>query len=159
MHAFRNPRTDEYVLDRLHVPNIAYRLLQCWHQYLQNSTNLIRLAGWVQRTSTWNLSTGPCADLIYRYLLATCTFTPLYGRLCNVLGRKGANRTALFFAAAGVIMCGLSSSMEMLIVARFVCRSLLMHRQESHEVVLSSREWEVEGFSPHLRKFAYYALS
>ncbi|KIM49857.1 hypothetical protein M413DRAFT_21980 [Hebeloma cylindrosporum] len=53
------------------------------------------------------------------YLLATCTFTPLYGRLCNVLGRKGANHTALLFAAVGVLMCGLSSSMEMLILARF----------------------------------------
>ncbi|XP_006458763.1 hypothetical protein AGABI2DRAFT_115784 [Agaricus bisporus var. bisporus H97] len=54
------------------------------------------------------------------YLLATCTFTPLYGRLCNVLGRKGANQTALFFAAAGCVMCGLSNSMEMLILARFL---------------------------------------
>lgn len=54
------------------------------------------------------------------YLLATCTFTPLYGRLCNVLGRKGANRTALFFAAAGCVMCGLSRNMEMLIAARFL---------------------------------------
>ncbi|KAF4615525.1 hypothetical protein D9613_003503 [Agrocybe pediades] len=53
------------------------------------------------------------------YLLATCTFTPLYGRLCNVLGRKGANRTALLFAGLGVLLCGLSRSMEMLIVARF----------------------------------------
>uniref|UniRef100_A0A8H7XZJ5 Major facilitator superfamily (MFS) profile domain-containing protein n=1 Tax=Psilocybe cubensis TaxID=181762 RepID=A0A8H7XZJ5_PSICU len=54
------------------------------------------------------------------YLLATCTFTPLYGRLCNVLGRKGANHTALVFAGAGVLMCGLSNSMEMLITARFL---------------------------------------
>ncbi|PPQ91935.1 hypothetical protein CVT25_000978 [Psilocybe cyanescens] len=54
------------------------------------------------------------------YLLATCTFTPLYGRLCNVLGRKGANHLALFFAGAGVLMCGLSKSMEMLILARFL---------------------------------------
>jgi MFS family permease len=55
-----------------------------------------------------------------RYLLATCSFTPLYGRLCNVLGRKGANQTALFFAGLGVLMCGLSTNMETLIVARFV---------------------------------------
>ncbi|TFK35458.1 vacuolar amino acid permease [Crucibulum laeve] len=54
------------------------------------------------------------------YLLATCTFTPLYGRLCNVMGRKGANHTALVFCALGVLMCGLSNSMEMLIVARFL---------------------------------------
>ncbi|KAF9481292.1 vacuolar amino acid permease [Pholiota conissans] len=53
------------------------------------------------------------------YLLATCTFTPLYGRLCNVLGRKGANQVAMLFAGLGVLMCGLSTSMEMLILARF----------------------------------------
>ncbi|KAF8505120.1 MFS general substrate transporter [Hysterangium stoloniferum] len=33
-----------------------------------------------------------------KYLLATCTFTPLYGRLSNVMGRRGANQTAVFFA-------------------------------------------------------------
>ncbi|KAF8179676.1 vacuolar amino acid permease [Pholiota molesta] len=53
------------------------------------------------------------------YLLATCTFTPLYGRLCNVLGRKRANQVAMLFAGVGVLMCGLSTSMEMLIIARF----------------------------------------
>ncbi|KAI8974212.1 vacuolar amino acid permease [Trametes punicea] len=54
------------------------------------------------------------------YLLATCTFTPLYGRLCTVLGRRGANQVAVFFAGLGTIACGLSSSMEMLIAARFL---------------------------------------
>ncbi|KAJ6567026.1 MFS general substrate transporter [Mycena capillaripes] len=54
------------------------------------------------------------------YLLATCTFTPLYGRLCNVLGRRGANHTALIFAATGTIGCGLSRNMESLILARFI---------------------------------------
>lgn len=56
----------------------------------------------------------------YSYLLAICTFTPLYGRLCNVLGRRGANQTAVIFAALGTLVCGLSNSMEMLIAARFV---------------------------------------
>lgn len=51
---------------------------------------------------------------------ATCVFTPLYGRLCNVLGRRGANQTAVVFSALGTLACGLSGSMEMLIVARFV---------------------------------------
>ncbi|KAJ7490869.1 major facilitator superfamily domain-containing protein [Mycena latifolia] len=54
------------------------------------------------------------------YLLATCTFTPLYGRLCNVLGRRGANQTAIMFAALGTIGCGLSRNMESLILARFI---------------------------------------
>ncbi|KAF8061818.1 major facilitator superfamily domain-containing protein [Lyophyllum atratum] len=54
------------------------------------------------------------------YLLAICTFTPLYGRLCDVLGRKGASQVALFFTCLGVLGCGLSQSMEMLIVSRFL---------------------------------------
>jgi len=56
------------------------------------------------------------------FLLATCTFTPLYGRLCNVLGRRSAFQLALTFAGCGVLACGCSRSMEMLIVARFVRR-------------------------------------
>lgn len=55
-----------------------------------------------------------------RYLLATCVFTPLYGRLCNVMGRRGANQLAILFAGLGNLACGLSGNMEMLIAARFV---------------------------------------
>ncbi|KAJ7586749.1 vacuolar amino acid permease [Mycena floridula] len=54
------------------------------------------------------------------YLLATCTFTPLYGRLCNILGRKRANHVAILFAGLGTLACGLSTNMEMLIAARFI---------------------------------------
>ncbi|EJD06151.1 vacuolar amino acid permease [Fomitiporia mediterranea MF3/22] len=54
------------------------------------------------------------------YLLATCTFTPLYGRLCNVMGRRGANQLAVASAAIGTLACGLSQNMETLIVARFL---------------------------------------
>ncbi|KAJ6630345.1 vacuolar amino acid permease [Mycena sp. CBHHK59/15] len=54
------------------------------------------------------------------YLLATCTFTPLYGRLCNVMGRNRANQTAVLFLALGILSCGLSNSMTTLIVSRFI---------------------------------------
>ncbi|KAF8913341.1 MFS general substrate transporter [Mucidula mucida] len=54
------------------------------------------------------------------FLLATCTFTPLYGRLSNVMGRRGAFMTALLFNSLGTLACGLSTSMEGLILARFV---------------------------------------
>ncbi|KAI0628852.1 vacuolar amino acid permease [Trametes polyzona] len=54
------------------------------------------------------------------YLLATCTFTPLYGRLCNVMGRRGANQLAVFFAALGTAACGFAPNMELLIAARFL---------------------------------------
>jgi MFS family permease len=36
------------------------------------------------------------------------------------MGRKRANQMAVFFAALGILACGLSTSMEMLIAARFV---------------------------------------
>ncbi|KAG9309209.1 vacuolar amino acid permease [Chiua virens] len=54
------------------------------------------------------------------YLLAICTFTPLYGRLCDLLGRRGANQTAVIAAALGTAACGFSRNMEMLILARFL---------------------------------------
>lgn len=36
------------------------------------------------------------------------------------MGRRGANQTAVFFAALGTAACGFSTNMEMLIAARFV---------------------------------------
>ncbi|KAJ4475464.1 vacuolar amino acid permease [Lentinula aciculospora] len=54
------------------------------------------------------------------YLLATSTFTPLYGRLANVLGRRGAAQVAVLFTGLGTIACGLSTNMEMLIASRFL---------------------------------------
>ncbi|KAF9792644.1 major facilitator superfamily domain-containing protein [Thelephora terrestris] len=54
------------------------------------------------------------------YLLAICTFTPIYGRLCHVMGRRAAHQSAVLFGALGTLACGLSPSMNLLIVARFV---------------------------------------
>ncbi|KAL4260332.1 MFS transporter superfamily protein [Pleurotus pulmonarius] len=54
------------------------------------------------------------------YLLATTAFTPLYGRLANAMGRRGAIQSALLFAGVGIILCGVSASMEQLIAARFL---------------------------------------
>lgn len=55
-----------------------------------------------------------------RYLLSTCTFTPLYGRLCTILGRRAACQTALLATAVGTFLCGISGGMVELTVARFV---------------------------------------
>ncbi|TRM58173.1 major facilitator superfamily domain-containing protein [Schizophyllum amplum] len=54
------------------------------------------------------------------YMLAICAFSPLYGRLCNGLGRRGANQTAVMLCALGTLACGLSTNMETLIFARFL---------------------------------------
>ncbi|KAJ7781416.1 major facilitator superfamily domain-containing protein [Mycena metata] len=52
------------------------------------------------------------------YLLSLCCFTPLYGRLSDILGRKGAMLIALFLFGSGTILCGMVPSMETLILAR-----------------------------------------
>ncbi|KAF8551515.1 MFS general substrate transporter [Imleria badia] len=54
------------------------------------------------------------------YLLSTCTFTPLYGRLCTILGRRAACQTALLATAIGTLLCGISAGMVELTVARFI---------------------------------------
>ncbi|KAJ7693479.1 vacuolar amino acid permease [Mycena olivaceomarginata] len=58
------------------------------------------------------------------YLLPLCCFTPLYGRLADILGRKGAMLLALFLfgtlfsLGSGTVICGMVPSMETLILAR-----------------------------------------
>ena len=54
------------------------------------------------------------------YLLATCTFMPLYGRLSDAMGRRAANQTAILLTALGTLACALAPNMELLILARFV---------------------------------------
>ncbi|TCD71312.1 hypothetical protein EIP91_011083 [Steccherinum ochraceum] len=54
------------------------------------------------------------------YLLSVCCFTPLYGRLSDILGRKGAMLLALCLFGTGTLLCGLAPSMDALIAARAV---------------------------------------
>lgn len=52
------------------------------------------------------------------YLLSVACFTPLYGRMADIIGRKACMFTALTFFTLGTALCGLSTSMNMLIFAR-----------------------------------------
>ncbi|TFK99106.1 vacuolar amino acid permease [Pterulicium gracile] len=52
------------------------------------------------------------------YLLSVCCFTPLYGRLADILGRKGAMLLGLSLFGSGTMLCGIAPSMEALIAAR-----------------------------------------
>ncbi|KAI0269230.1 vacuolar amino acid permease [Gloeopeniophorella convolvens] len=54
------------------------------------------------------------------YLLSVCCFTPLYGRLSDILGRRGAMLLGLTLFGTGTIGCGVAPSMEALIIARAV---------------------------------------
>ncbi|ELU43578.1 vacuolar amino acid permease [Rhizoctonia solani AG-1 IA] len=91
---------------------------------ISSEYNRSNQASWLGTSYVFQTQTSTCTEVTKsgptRFLLATCTFTPLYGRLCNVLGRRGANQTAVLFAAVGTLACGLSNSLEMLIAARFL---------------------------------------
>ncbi|ORY86742.1 major facilitator superfamily domain-containing protein [Leucosporidium creatinivorum] len=54
------------------------------------------------------------------FLLANITFTPLYGRLCDIIGRRAANASAIFLFTFGTALCAIAPSMKWLIAARFI---------------------------------------
>ncbi|TXT04389.1 hypothetical protein VHUM_04156 [Vanrija humicola] len=54
------------------------------------------------------------------YLLSVCCFTPIYGRLCNIIGRQASMLVSLFFFSLGNIMCAVAPSMQFLIAARAI---------------------------------------
>ncbi|QRV88912.1 major facilitator superfamily transporter [Ceratobasidium sp. AG-Ba] len=91
-----------------------------WVAMFLASVNTTMVATLISSISSEYNRSNQASWLGTSFLLATCTFTPLYGRLCNVLGRRGANQMAVMFAAVGTLACGLSNSLEMLIAARFL---------------------------------------
>lgn len=54
------------------------------------------------------------------YLLSQCCFTPIYGRLSDLIGRRAAHLTAVTSFALGTALCAISPNMETLIFARCI---------------------------------------
>lgn len=54
------------------------------------------------------------------YLLSVCCFTPIYGRLADILGRRVAHLIAMLFFCSGTLFCAIAPSMNTLIAARLV---------------------------------------
>jgi MFS family permease len=54
------------------------------------------------------------------YLLSLCCFTPIYGRLSDLIGRRNAHLIAGVWFILGTIMCAFAPSMIWLIVARAI---------------------------------------
>ncbi|KAK8866078.1 hypothetical protein IAR55_001229 [Kwoniella newhampshirensis] len=52
------------------------------------------------------------------YMLSVCCFTPIYGRLCNIIGRQHSMLLALAIFTVGNLFCAIAPSMELLIAAR-----------------------------------------
>ncbi|GAA5940426.1 hypothetical protein JCM3775_005088 [Rhodotorula graminis] len=54
------------------------------------------------------------------YLLSTATFTPLYGRLADIIGRRAALLIAFTLFTSGTALCGLAPSMVTLLIGRLI---------------------------------------
>lgn len=54
------------------------------------------------------------------YLWSSVTFTPLYGRLSDILGRKQAYLQAAYLFTIGTFLCGLAPTLPLLALARFL---------------------------------------
>ncbi|KAJ6567073.1 MFS general substrate transporter [Mycena capillaripes] len=52
------------------------------------------------------------------YLLSLCAFTPLYGRLANILGRRPSMLFAGTLFGVGTILCGFTGDMSQLVACR-----------------------------------------
>ncbi|ORY34297.1 transporter [Naematelia encephala] len=52
------------------------------------------------------------------YMLTVCCFTPIYGRLCNIIGRQTTMLIALTIFGVGNALCAVAPSMKFLIAAR-----------------------------------------
>ncbi|WVW79815.1 hypothetical protein I302_101785 [Kwoniella bestiolae CBS 10118] len=54
------------------------------------------------------------------YLWSSVTFTPLYGRLSDLIGRRAAYVQAVFIFTIGTLGCGVAPSFSFLIISRFI---------------------------------------
>jgi MFS family permease len=54
------------------------------------------------------------------YLLSLCAFTPIYGRLSDIIGRRNAHLLGMGFFTLGTVLCAVAPSMWFLIGARCV---------------------------------------
>jgi MFS family permease len=69
------------------------------------------------------------------FSVALAAFTPLYGKLADIMGRRGANLTALGFFTLGNLGCGLSPNMICLIVSRAVVSLKALSRNKAEPYV------------------------
>ncbi|WVQ62897.1 uncharacterized protein L199_001046 [Kwoniella botswanensis] len=54
------------------------------------------------------------------YLWSSVTFTPLYGRLSDLIGRRAAYVQAVFIFTLGTLGCGVAPTFSFLIISRFI---------------------------------------
>jgi hypothetical protein len=123
---------------------------KCFLTCPRSSTSPTKQVGWAHRKHDYLCLTFVTLTIVpHRYLLATCTVTPLYGRLCDIIGRRAAVQTAVVLALMGCIASALSKNMLALIFARFVSLVPIVFSQDIHCALTArwSRRWRYHDYS------------
>ncbi|KAJ7128428.1 major facilitator superfamily domain-containing protein [Mycena epipterygia] len=90
-----------YFLPHLLPPLLPYLLTSTCHT-IGSSLEYMQLSSWIGTS----------------YLLSLCAFTPLYGRLANIFGRRPSILFAGTVFGVGTILCGFAQNMPQLIACR-----------------------------------------
>jgi hypothetical protein len=133
----------QVVSSTLRTPAELSKRERPWPAILASSSGLTFTPGWITVTAVWigvfigaldgtiaaTLVTSISSEfgasqnagwLGTSYLLSTACVTPLYGKMCDIIGRRWSNLTALALFTFGTLGCGLATSMEMMIAARLL---------------------------------------
>ncbi|WVR06002.1 hypothetical protein IAU60_003030 [Kwoniella sp. DSM 27419] len=86
-----------------------------WVCSFLNAFDVATLLGPV--SSSFN-ATNMASWLGTSYMLSVCCLTPIYGRLCNILGRQASMLLALAIFTTGNLLCAVAPTMNTLIAAR-----------------------------------------
>ncbi|KAG8716677.1 hypothetical protein FRC09_015379 [Ceratobasidium sp. 395] len=104
----------------LHRKDLFWVLAGLWAAVFLGSLDTTIVATLLSPIGSYFNKSHQVSYLGTSYLLSVCCFTPLYGRLSDILGRKGAMMLGLFLFGTGTVFCGLAPSMELLILARAI---------------------------------------
>ncbi|KDN36089.1 MFS general substrate transporter [Tilletiaria anomala UBC 951] len=95
-------------------------LTACWVPVFVGSLDSTIVATLLTSISSSFKSSEQSAWLGSAFLVSVACFTPIYGRLCDVIGRRYTMLIALGLFTLGTTLCGTATSMNMLIAARAI---------------------------------------
>ncbi|KNZ73863.1 Multidrug resistance protein fnx1 [Termitomyces sp. J132] len=114
------PASDDHAMIRFSRADTIWILAGLWSGVLLGALDGTIVATLLTPIGSHFKASNQTSYIGTSYLLSVCCFTPLYGRLADILGRKGAMLVALTLFGSGTIYCGFAPSMQALIAARAV---------------------------------------
>lgn len=103
-----------------HRKNVAWILAAVWSAVFLGALDGTIVATLLSPIGAHFSQSNQSSYIGTSYLLSVCCFTPLYGRLSDIIGRRGAMLLALSLFGSGTLLCGIAPSMEILIIARAI---------------------------------------